>query len=94
VAARGSVQTETARAEVERVEDFVDRFPGWAGLLVALEARTLALERAVEGLNGRMRHYRHLSAPLNETTFRPSGLAGPPGVVRRSVRLVDGRSRP
>jgi transcriptional regulator with XRE-family HTH domain len=53
-------------AEVDRVEEFVDRFPGWAGLLVALDARTLALERAVEALNDRMTHDPHLSASLHE----------------------------
>ena len=56
----------TEAAEVERVEDFVDRFPGWAGLLVALDARALALERAVEALNDRMTHDPHLSASLHE----------------------------
>lgn len=60
-AARGGAQ-----AEVERVEDFVDRFPGWARLLATLEARTLALERAVEALNDRMSHDPHLSASLHE----------------------------
>ncbi|MFN4201770.1 MAG: short-chain fatty acyl-CoA regulator family protein [Tabrizicola sp.] len=53
-------------AEVERVEEFVDRFPGWAGLVATLEARTLALERAVEALNDRMSHDPHLSASLHE----------------------------
>jgi hypothetical protein len=53
-------------AEVDRVEDFVDRFPGWAGLLVSLEARTQALERAVQALNDRMTHDPHLSASLHE----------------------------
>lgn len=53
-------------AEVERVEDFIDRFPGWAGLLATLEARGLALERAVEALNDRMSHDPHLSASLHE----------------------------
>jgi transcriptional regulator with XRE-family HTH domain len=66
VAARGAAQTETTRAEIDRVEEFVDRFPGWAGLLVALETRTLALERAVEALNDRMTHDPHLSASLHE----------------------------
>jgi transcriptional regulator with XRE-family HTH domain len=55
-----------AEAEVNRVEDLVDRFPGWASLLVALEARGLALERAVEALNDRMTHDPHLSASLHE----------------------------
>ena len=44
-AARGGVPGE-AGPEVERVEDFVGRFPGWAALLAALDARGLALERA------------------------------------------------
>lgn len=70
-AARGAAQAELSRAdlpraEVERVEEFADRFPGWAGLLVALETRTLSLERAVEALNDRMTHDPHLSASLHE----------------------------
>lgn len=60
-AARGS-----AGAEVERVEDFVDRFPGWAGLLAALDSRVLALDRAVAALNDRMTHDPHLSQSLHE----------------------------
>lgn len=56
----------TGAAEVERVEDFADRFPGWAGLLVALDARARTLERAVEALNDRMTHDPHLSASLHE----------------------------
>ncbi len=61
-AARGVTQS----AEVDRVEDFVDRFPGWAELLVALDLRTLALHRAVQALNDRMTHDPHLSASLHE----------------------------
>jgi len=53
-------------AEVERVEDFVDRFPGWAALLAGLDARGRALERAVEALNDRMTHDPHLSQSLHE----------------------------
>lgn len=53
-------------AEVERVEDFVDRFPGWAALIAALDARGRALERAVEALNDRMTHDPHLSQSLHE----------------------------
>lgn len=53
-------------AEIERVEDFVDRYPGWAALLAALDARGLALERAVEALNDRMTHDPHLSQSLHE----------------------------
>lgn len=64
-AAARSGGTDTV-AELERVEDFVDRFPGWAALLAALEARGLMLERAVEALNDRMTHDPHLSQSLHE----------------------------
>lgn len=68
-AARGGAAAETAGdtgAEIERVEDFVDRFPGWARLLTDLDARGLVLERAVQALNDRMTHDPHLSQSLHE----------------------------
>ncbi len=61
-AARGDAQG----VEVERAEDFADRFPGWATLLAALDARGRALERAVEAMNDRMTHDPHLSQSLHE----------------------------
>ncbi|MBN8630187.1 MAG: helix-turn-helix domain-containing protein [Rhodobacterales bacterium] len=61
-AARGTLPD----VEVERVEDLVGRFPGWAALLAALDARSRALERAVEALNDRMTHDPHLSQSLHE----------------------------
>lgn len=53
-------------AELERIEEFAGRFPGWAGALMALERRAAGLERAVEALNDRMTHDPHLSATLHE----------------------------
>ena len=53
-------------AEVERVEDFAGRFPGWAGLLGALHQRGRGLSRAVEALNDRLGHDPLLSAALHE----------------------------
>lgn len=53
-------------AELDRIEEFAGRFPGWAGTLVALERRVAGLERAVEALNDRMTHDPHLSASLHE----------------------------
>ena len=53
-------------AELDRVEDLVSRFPGWARLLVALGTEAQALERAVEALNDRMTHDPNLSQSLHE----------------------------
>jgi transcriptional regulator with XRE-family HTH domain len=56
----------TTGAELDRVEDLVSRFPGWARLLVALGAEAQSLERAVEALNDRMTHDPNLSQSLHE----------------------------
>lgn len=55
-----------AGAEIDRLEEFAGRYPGWAALTAALQARAGGLERAVEALNDRMTHDPHLSAALHE----------------------------
>jgi hypothetical protein len=52
--------------ELERADEFVSRFPGWASLLSAQYARAQTLERAIEALNDRMTHDPHLSQSLHE----------------------------
>lgn len=53
-------------AELDRVEDFAGRFPGWAGVLAATQGRVGQLERLVASLNDRITHDPHLSASLHE----------------------------
>ena len=55
-----------AKAELDRLEEFAGRYPGWAALTAGLQARARGLERAVEALNDRMTHDPHLSAALHE----------------------------
>jgi transcriptional regulator with XRE-family HTH domain len=52
--------------EIDRVEDFAGRFPGWAALVAAQARRIAQLERTVEALSDRMSHDPHLSAALHE----------------------------
>jgi transcriptional regulator with XRE-family HTH domain len=52
--------------ELDRVDEFAGRFPGWAGLLVATSDRVSQLERSVETLIDRMTHDPHLAASLHE----------------------------
>ena len=61
-----AARSDRAIAELDRADDFVDRFPGWAALLGGLAARNVTLERAVEALNDRMTHDPHLSQSLHE----------------------------
>ena len=65
---RGAVAegAEGGAAELDRVEDFVGRFPGWAGLVAAQHRRVTLLERSVNALNDRITHDSYLSQALHE----------------------------
>lgn len=52
--------------ELERIEEFAGRFPGWARLAARQQARIGLLERTIETLSDRMTHDPHLSAALHE----------------------------
>ncbi|MBL9047989.1 MAG: DUF2083 domain-containing protein [Tabrizicola sp.] len=52
--------------DLDRLGDFVSRYPGWAELVVQLDRRAEGLERAVEALSDRMTHDTHLSQSLHE----------------------------
>lgn len=64
-AAAGASASETP-PETDRIEEFVGRFPGWAGLLAQRQSRFAALERTLEALSERMAHDPHLSDSLHE----------------------------
>jgi len=53
-------------AELDRLEEFAGRFPGWARLLVDISARLAVMEQAVQTLTDRMSHDPHLAASLHE----------------------------
>lgn len=55
-----------ALPEIDRVEEFAGRFPGWAALLAAQVQRVAGLERTVEELTDRLTHDPFLSAALHD----------------------------
>jgi len=57
---------EDSAAELDRLEDFIGRFPGWAGVAAAQQRRVESLERAVAALSDRIAHDPHLSLALHE----------------------------
>lgn len=52
--------------ELQRVEEFASRFPGWAQVVLGMGQRIKSLEAAIEAVNDRMSHDPHLSANLHE----------------------------
>ncbi|WP_375176080.1 helix-turn-helix domain-containing protein [Pseudooceanicola sp.] len=55
-----------AGAEVDAVDEFAGRFPGWARLVSEQHARIGRLEQSVEALTDRLAHDPHLAASLHE----------------------------
>lgn len=55
-----------SQPEVDRIDELVGRFPGWAGLTAELWGRIRALERTVEALSDRLTHDPFLSTSLHE----------------------------
>ncbi len=53
-------------AEVDGLEEFAGRFPGWAGVLAQMHRRVVSLERTVETLSDRMTHDPYLASSMHE----------------------------
>ncbi|MEY4697779.1 MAG: hypothetical protein RIT14_2207 [Pseudomonadota bacterium] len=80
--------------ELDRVDEFLGRFPGWAGVTVALQRRAAGLERAVEALNDRMTHDPHLSASLHEVLSAVSSVRSTAAILAETDDIdPDWRAR-
>ncbi len=81
-------------AELDRLEDFAGRFPGWAGVVAALYRRSEGLERAVEALNDRMTHDPHLSASLHDLLSALSSVRSTAAILAETEHIdPDWRAR-
>lgn len=68
-------------AELDRLEEFQGRFPGWAGVTAGLQARVGQLERAVAALNDRIAHDPRLGAALHEVLSAVSSVRSTAGIL-------------
>lgn len=74
-------------AELDRLEEFVGRFPGWAGLVADLDGRVQGLERAIAALNDRMTHDPHLSQALHEVLSSLSSVRATAAILAETPDL-------
>jgi transcriptional regulator with XRE-family HTH domain len=68
-------------AELARVDEFAQRFPGWADAVLALHQRNMALDGAIAAVNDRMTHDPHLSATLHEVLSAVSSVRSTAGIL-------------
>ena len=88
---RSAVAAGDVVVEIERLEEFARRYPGWAGLVAAQYKRCAVLERSVEALNDRMTHDPHLSATLHEVLSALSSVRATAGILAETDDLEAGQ---
>jgi XRE family transcriptional regulator, fatty acid utilization regulator len=74
--------------ELARTEEFVGRFPGWAGLLAAQNSRIAKLERTVEALSDRMAHDPFLSTALHEVLSSVSSVRSTAAILAETEDIA------
>ncbi|MCE6962230.1 helix-turn-helix domain-containing protein [Cereibacter sphaeroides] len=80
--------------ELDRVEDLVGRFPGWARMLATQHRRIGLLERTVSALNDRMTHDTHLSEALHEVLSAVSAVRSTAAILAETEDIEpDWRAR-
>lgn len=85
---------QVASAELDRIDDFAGRFPGWAAVLAATQQRAAHLERVVATLNDRLAHDPHLSASLHEVLSSVSSVRSTAAILAESEDIdPDWRAR-
>lgn len=65
-AAAARVEDNAPEVELDRIEEFVGRFPGWAALVAGQEERVDGLEARVRALTDRLEHDPELARSLHE----------------------------
>lgn len=81
-------------AEIDRLEEFLGRFPGWAAVLAGQQTRIGQLERAVAALNDRIAHDPHLGAALHEVLSAVSSVRSTAGILAETEDIAaDWRAR-
>ncbi|TNJ44087.1 helix-turn-helix transcriptional regulator [Phaeobacter sp. B1627] len=75
-------------AELDRVDEFAGRFPGWAEVLAETHSRIGALERTVRGLSDRLTHDPHLAASLHEVLSTAAAIRSTSAILAEPGELA------
>lgn len=75
------------KAELERIDEFAGRFPGWAELLSESRKRIDALERTVETLTDRLTHDPHLAASLHDMLSTVTSIRSTAGILAETREI-------
>jgi len=74
-------------AELDRMDEFAGRFPGWTGVVAAQQKRIADLEAAVEGLQDRLAHDPVLAGSMHEVLSTVSAVRATSDILVREPDL-------
>lgn len=76
-----------AEPELDRIEEFAARFPGWANVIRAQHQLGLKLERTVETLSDRLAHDPELAAAMHEVLSMVTAVHATAGILHENREL-------
>ena len=82
-----AAESRVPTAELDRVEEFAGRFPGWAEVLAGGYHRIARLERTVEVLSDRLTHDPHLAASLHEVLSTAAAIRSTASILAEPEEL-------
>ena len=77
----------SSTAELDRIDDFTGRFPGWARLLSDLHRRGMQLEQLVENLNDRLTHDPKLASSVHEVLSTAASIRSTASILAENKTL-------
>ena len=80
--------SDTGPGELERIDDLIGRFPGWAKVLADSHARVERLERVVEQLSDRMTHDPYLGDALHEIISAVTSVQSTAAILNEDAALA------
>lgn len=83
----------TALDELERIDEFIGRFPGWARVLADTQARVEGLEHVVDQLNDRMTHDPYLGEALHEIISAVTSVQSTAAILNDGDIAADWQAR-
>ncbi|WP_282022134.1 helix-turn-helix domain-containing protein [Ruegeria faecimaris] len=75
------------KAEVDGLEEFASRFPGWAGVLAQMHSRVVSLERTIETLSDRLTHDPHLAASMHEVLSTAAAIRSTAAILAETKEI-------
>jgi predicted transcriptional regulator/DNA-binding XRE family transcriptional regulator len=75
------------KVELDRLDEFAGRFPGWTGLIAEQQKRIAALEAAVEGLQDRLSHDPVLAGAMHEVLSTVAAIRSTSDILVREPDL-------